>query len=147
MLYAVTDTALYRTTNGGGSWQLVNDDAFGTVSPWAIAIDPTDSLRVYRASGQGVFVSTDGGVTFSPANRGLPGLAMHAIAAGADGTLVASPLLRRRLRQHGRGPDLARGPRRGGRVRVRSSRWPSRRAAAPMPAPTKARCFARRTAA
>ncbi len=92
LLYAVTDTALYRTTNGGGSWQLVNDDAFGTVSPWTIAIDPADSLRVYRASGQGVFVSTDGGVTFSPANRGLPGLAMHAVAAGADGTVVASPL-------------------------------------------------------
>ena len=92
LLYAVTDTALYRTTNGGKSWQLVNDDAFGTVSPWTIAIDPADSLRVYRASGQGVFVSTDGGVTFSPANRGLPGLAMHAVAAGADGTVVASPL-------------------------------------------------------
>jgi photosystem II stability/assembly factor-like uncharacterized protein len=90
--FAVTDDGLYRTRNGGGSWQLVNDDPFGAVSPWTIAVDPVDPLRVYRASGQGIFASADGGTTFIPANAGLPGLAMHAVAAGGDAALVASPL-------------------------------------------------------
>lgn len=91
-LYAVTEESLYRTTNGGESWQLVNDDAFGALPPWTIALDPVDPLRVYRASGLGLFVSRDGGVTFSPSNAGLPAQAMHAIAAGDDGSLLASPL-------------------------------------------------------
>jgi photosystem II stability/assembly factor-like uncharacterized protein len=92
VLYAVLDTGLYRTTNGGGAWQLVNHDDFASAYTWALAVDPTDWHRLYLANSQGMFVSTDAGVTFSPAGVGLPGLAMHAVAAGGDGTLVASPL-------------------------------------------------------
>ena len=81
-LYLLTDRALWRSTDGGGEWRLVNDDPFNQIGPWSIGVDPLDPDHLYRASGTGVFVSTDGGVTFAPASTGLPGLAVQAVAAG-----------------------------------------------------------------
>ena len=88
-LYVLTERALFRSTNAGDEWRLVNDDAFNRLGPWSIAVDLSDPNHLYRASGAGILVSTDGGVTFAPANTGLPGLATQAVVAG-PGELHAS---------------------------------------------------------
>jgi photosystem II stability/assembly factor-like uncharacterized protein len=88
-LYVLTDRALFRSEDAGGVWSLVNDDSFNTVAPWALVVDPTDPDHLYRATGLGVFVSTDGGTTFESASAGLPGLAAQVVAAGPDGIVLA----------------------------------------------------------
>jgi photosystem II stability/assembly factor-like uncharacterized protein len=88
-LYAVTDRALFRSTDAGGHWSLLNDDFFGTIAPWSIAVDPSDPNRIYRGSGLGVFVSEDGGETFAPASRGLPGVAAQTVVAGPGAVVHA----------------------------------------------------------
>lgn len=60
---------LYRTSNGGASWDFLAN--LGTVV--AIAVDPADSATVYAVSnGTGVFRSTNSGSTWTPVNSGLP---------------------------------------------------------------------------
>lgn len=71
--YAATHAdGLYRSADGGASWQPVAD-AFRTVSFLGVAVHPTDARRVAAASfGRGVVVSTDGGRTWTARTAGLP---------------------------------------------------------------------------
>jgi photosystem II stability/assembly factor-like uncharacterized protein len=92
-LYVLTDRALFRSTDAGQAWSLVNDDELNRIPPWAIALDPTDPEHLYRATGIGVVVSTDGGETFELASDGLPGLAVQVVAAGSESTVHAGPSL------------------------------------------------------
>jgi photosystem II stability/assembly factor-like uncharacterized protein len=92
-LYVLTDRALFRSADAGDTWSLVNDDELNRLAPWAIAVDPTDPAHLYRSTGLGVFVSTDGGVTFAPASTGLPGLATQVVAAGPGATVHAGLFL------------------------------------------------------
>jgi photosystem II stability/assembly factor-like uncharacterized protein len=89
-LYAVTDRALFRSTDAGQSFSLRNDDPFAALSPWAIAIDPLVSTRLYRPSGEGVLVSEDGGATFRSANEGLPGLPTQVVALRPGGVFAGT---------------------------------------------------------
>lgn len=52
---------LYRSTNGGLNW---TERGFLGADVWRLAIDPTDSNRVYAATRHGLQVSTNGGDTF-----------------------------------------------------------------------------------
>jgi photosystem II stability/assembly factor-like uncharacterized protein len=81
------ERGVYRTTDGGKTWQKVlgKDDNTGAV---ALALDPTDPRTVYAAlwesrqgpwengawqgPGSGLYKSTDGGATWHPLSRGLP---------------------------------------------------------------------------
>ncbi|RYY49102.1 MAG: hypothetical protein EOO06_08225 [Chitinophagaceae bacterium] len=62
LLIAATSEGLYRTTNGGGSWELVspNTDRYFDVE-WK----PGSSLRVYAASHQNFYISLNAGGSFS----------------------------------------------------------------------------------
>ena len=79
----VEDAALFRSTDGGTSWQELSGLRCHTSGPkWqpgaggmclhTILLDPSDPNRIYIAiSAAGAFRSDDGGTTWRPTNRGL----------------------------------------------------------------------------
>ena len=84
VVYAgVEDAALFRSTDGGKSWQeLPGLRGHGSGSKWqpgaggmclhTILFDPSDPNRIYVAiSAAGAFRTDDGGATWKPINRGL----------------------------------------------------------------------------
>jgi BNR/Asp-box repeat len=83
-LYAgVQDAALFRSTDGGGSWhELRGLREHGSGPSWqpgagglclhTILLDPSNANRIYIAiSAAGAFRTDDGGKTWKPINRGL----------------------------------------------------------------------------
>jgi photosystem II stability/assembly factor-like uncharacterized protein len=79
----VEDAALFRTTDGGTSWQeLAGLRGHGSGTHWmpgaggmclhTILLDPVDPKRIFIAiSAAGAFRTDDGGETWRPINRGL----------------------------------------------------------------------------
>jgi len=79
----VEDAAMFRTTDGGTTWQELPGLRTHTSAPrWApgaggmclhtILLDPTDPKRIFIAiSAAGAFRTDDGGATWRPINRGL----------------------------------------------------------------------------
>ena len=79
----VEDAALFRTTDGGTSWQELSGlREHGTGSSWqpgagglclhTILLHPTDEQRIFAAiSAAGAFRTDDGGQTWLPINKGL----------------------------------------------------------------------------
>jgi photosystem II stability/assembly factor-like uncharacterized protein len=77
------DAALFRTVDGGKSWQELSglrchasgpswQPGAGGLGLHTILLDPTDPNRIYVAiSAAGVFRTDDGGQTWRPINRGL----------------------------------------------------------------------------
>ena len=78
---------LYRTTDGGATWQLVLAGANATTGAVDVAIDPSNPSRVFVAMwdhrrtpegrtyggvGSGIYRSTDGGATWTRLGGGLP---------------------------------------------------------------------------
>ena len=83
-IYAgVEDAALFRSTDGGGTWQELSGlRGHGTGKHWqpgagglclhTILIDPVNHQRIFVAiSAAGAFRTDDGGATWKPINRGL----------------------------------------------------------------------------
>ncbi len=82
----VEDAALFRSTDGGGTWEeLAGLRGHGSGPQWqpgaggmclhTILLDPLDPLRMFIAiSAAGAFRSDDGGVTWKPINKGLRSL-------------------------------------------------------------------------
>jgi len=83
MVYAgIEDAALFRTTDGGLTWQELPalrrakghlwQPGAGGMGLHTILLDPGDARRIFVAiSAAGVFRTDDGGQTWSPMNRGL----------------------------------------------------------------------------
>jgi photosystem II stability/assembly factor-like uncharacterized protein len=79
----VEDAAIFRTTNGGKSWQeLAGLRGHGSGPHWqpgaggmclhTLILDPSDPQRIFIAiSAAGAFRTDDGGVTWKPINQGL----------------------------------------------------------------------------
>jgi len=68
-------SVLYATTDGGGAWRSIS--GLPNSSAGAVAIDPTNPLRIYaglngRLPGPGLLVSTDGGDTWGNPGIGPP---------------------------------------------------------------------------
>jgi len=87
-LHILADTGwigVGESQDGGGTWKVVLRDDSGRISFRAIAFSPSDPRQVYAGiggfvnvgawqsstPGQGVYVSNDGGASWSPRNSGL----------------------------------------------------------------------------
>lgn len=101
------ERGLYRSLNGGQTFDLVLPGINGTTGAVDVAIDPVDSnvvyattwqrlrepdLRSYTGPGSAVYKSTDGGATFAPLNAGtfgpgLDNLGRIGVAVAPDQTL------------------------------------------------------------
>jgi len=90
ILYSVTVIeGTFRSDDGGQNWMAINTglpqdgDSFNVQS---LAVDPTDANVVYLGTGwkpfhgNGVYKSTDGGMTWAPANRGMIDYSITALA-------------------------------------------------------------------
>ncbi len=84
-LFAVTTAGLHLTTNGGESWQLL----WRKQALSRLAIDATDSNRLYMLSEGAVFVSADGGNTVTPVSPGALGGPVKSITASGPGVVLA----------------------------------------------------------
>jgi photosystem II stability/assembly factor-like uncharacterized protein len=78
----VEDAALFKSTNGGATWQELPglrsakgqlwQPGAGGMAVHTILLDPTDARRIFVAiSAAGVFRTEDGGQSWKPINRGL----------------------------------------------------------------------------
>ena len=65
-------SSVYKSTDGGASWNAVNTGLTNTQIS-TVALDPQTPTTVYAGTWGGVFKSTDGGGNWSAANTGLPG--------------------------------------------------------------------------
>ncbi|MGG5485428.1 T9SS type A sorting domain-containing protein [Gaetbulibacter sp. PBL-D1] len=61
MYCSVQSGGIFKSSNAGANWTLINESA---TNGYDVEFKPGDSNTIY-ASGQGVFVSTDGGANFS----------------------------------------------------------------------------------
>jgi len=111
-LYGVTMLeGTFRSDDGGHDWLAVSEglpeDSNGSLNAQSLAIDPIDAHVVYLGTGwrpfhgNGVYKSTDGGQTWTPANRGMIDYSITALivdpadsqivyAGGFDGDLFKS---------------------------------------------------------
>ncbi|HVE65023.1 MAG TPA: hypothetical protein VNC59_00465, partial [Thermoanaerobaculia bacterium] len=94
-LYAATFIGLFRTLNGGTSWQELDATFFRPKVPvFAIVLDPLDPNRLYAATFfGGVARSGDGGSSWTAMNGGLPEMPLPvlsvAVAPGSGETAYA----------------------------------------------------------
>jgi photosystem II stability/assembly factor-like uncharacterized protein len=70
-VYARSDSGLFKSTDGGASWNSVGPDV--AFSIWYLAINPQNPSILYAATwGGGIFQSTDGAKNWTAVNSGLP---------------------------------------------------------------------------
>lgn len=81
-LFLGAHTGLFRSENGGRSWQnVVMSEKHSRPDVMAIASDPRDARVIYVGTHEaGVFKSADGGRTWKEVNQGLGGLDVHGLA-------------------------------------------------------------------
>ena len=70
-LYAGTAIGVFKSTDGGRDWGLVNAGLTDTYVR-ALAIDALTPTTLYAGTHGGVFKSTDGGATWEKLKNGLP---------------------------------------------------------------------------
>jgi photosystem II stability/assembly factor-like uncharacterized protein len=81
---------MYITSNRGQSWTALGTQGLPNVAVSVLRFDPSDATnrRLYAGTFAGVYVSTDGGSTWSPAGTGLPNVWVHDLVVSLDGSLV-----------------------------------------------------------
>ena len=68
VVFAADGPVLLRSLDGGGTWSRVASEPSG-FSPLTVQVSPSDPSHVYFASWQSIYVSSDGGASFTPAAR------------------------------------------------------------------------------
>src|SRR5215213_3864211 len=64
-----TRSSVFKSVDAATNW---TNDNYGLTAPVTqLVIDPTQPLKLYAGTGNGLFRSTDGGKTWSPINNGL----------------------------------------------------------------------------
>jgi hypothetical protein len=86
--FFMAETRLWRTTNGGSTWDNVSDSSGGAPGihsdQHAIAISDSNPMRVWSGNDGGAWYSDDGGKGFYPRNRGLQTMQFYSLAQHAD---------------------------------------------------------------
>jgi uncharacterized repeat protein (TIGR01451 family) len=74
VIYAATNTGLFKSTNGGTSWQATGALPGGirVGSAVSVVVDPSDPNTVYTGMGGGFYKSTDGGNSFQQKMGSMP---------------------------------------------------------------------------
>jgi photosystem II stability/assembly factor-like uncharacterized protein len=80
---------LFKSMDGGGTWNLLNLGLPPNSSIDAVAVNPQNPSTLYVGSIYGIFKSSDGGNDWTPVNSGLPAFA-NGLPGGAAYFLVAS---------------------------------------------------------
>jgi photosystem II stability/assembly factor-like uncharacterized protein len=70
--FYVARQRVYRSTNNGGNWTAISGNVNGSSSVREMAISNSNPSIMYATSGSNVFLSVDGGVTFTNRTSGLP---------------------------------------------------------------------------
>jgi uncharacterized protein (TIGR03437 family) len=83
--------AVYQSTDDGVTWNFESNPNQSNGIQGIIA-DPLNAATVYLFgdTSPNVYISTNGGSTFSPAGSGLPAASVQTMAATTDGTLYAA---------------------------------------------------------
>lgn len=79
IVYAGTTKGLFRTANGGTSWERIGQslpDPFVS----SMVIDPTQPAKLYIGGPAGVWTSADGGQSWQAINHGLTSLNIRSLA-------------------------------------------------------------------
>ncbi|WP_430934632.1 T9SS type A sorting domain-containing protein [Saccharicrinis sp. 156] len=63
---------ILKTTDGGSTFKKIATGIDDMLDVGRIRVHPENSNRILIATGQGMFLSTDGGTTWNPSNTGLP---------------------------------------------------------------------------
>jgi photosystem II stability/assembly factor-like uncharacterized protein len=87
-LYAGGDGGVFKSTDAGSSWRVVN----ARLNIWSLAIDPRHGQTVYAGTESGLFRSTDGGRSWSRFSRGLPPDGIGALAVDQAGGILYAVL-------------------------------------------------------
>ena len=69
IIYAATDTGLFKSTDSGANWSRLPGSPSSIYSE--LALDPVNPAIIYVATNDGVFKSTDGGNSFALSNTGI----------------------------------------------------------------------------
>lgn len=81
-VFAATDRGVLRSTNGGSTWETVNN-GLPAARVTAVAIDPFNPSVVYVGTA-GVYKSTDGGLTWVRTGNGIPSTSLGVAALAID---------------------------------------------------------------
>jgi photosystem II stability/assembly factor-like uncharacterized protein len=85
-IFAGLGNGVYKSTNGGADWQPSKTRLSANLS--SIVIDPSHTNVLYLGSLEGwVFVSADGGESWTAVSEGLPGPGKATIGIAPSGTL------------------------------------------------------------
>ncbi|MBS1788550.1 MAG: hypothetical protein JST85_12550 [Acidobacteria bacterium] len=83
---------VWKTTNAGQSWSAI-DGSGGTGIPdipvHCIVVDPSNSARLYVGTDLGVFVSLDGGATWTVENTGFANVITEALVLNVTGGVTS----------------------------------------------------------
>lgn len=72
---------VYRSTDGGATWEEANDETSKQAAVFGLAVDPFDAQTVYAASyNQGLLKSSDGGKTWAMLDLGRNNLHLLSVA-------------------------------------------------------------------
>lgn len=83
---------LAKSGDGGRTWSDVRPSGLPSLDIHGFAVDPTDPARLYAAvAGEGLYRSTDGGVSFDLVSKTVGGGVM-ALAVTADGRILAGDM-------------------------------------------------------
>jgi photosystem II stability/assembly factor-like uncharacterized protein len=91
------ETAIYKSTNGGTTWQMTGGSSRLPPSCCgdsqdALAVDPGNPQALYAAVGDTVFATTNGGASWQPAANGIPANDVTSLAVDPErsGTVYAT---------------------------------------------------------
>jgi photosystem II stability/assembly factor-like uncharacterized protein len=71
--FFVARQRVYKSTNNGASWSAISGNVNGSNAVREMAISKSNPSILYATTGASIFLSTDGGATFTNKTSGLPG--------------------------------------------------------------------------